>query len=36
VAVLGAMRTDFLSAFNVFVLLDTVALSMLIAFWGSM
>lgn len=31
VAVLGAMRPDFLSPFNVFVLLDTVALSMLIA-----
>jgi ribose transport system permease protein len=31
VAVLGAMRQDFLSAFNVFVLLDTVALSTLIA-----
>ncbi len=31
VAVLGAMRPDFLSAFNIFVLLDTVALSTLIA-----
>jgi ribose transport system permease protein len=31
VAVLGALRPDFLSAFNVFVLLDTLALSTLIA-----
>ncbi len=31
VAVLGALRPDFLSAFNIFVLLDSIALSTLIA-----